>query len=352
MAVTSVTRVFSGQTASITPEQRSYVEIFMVVVDDPLDDQLTVAGAPGLPILGYYYQGPRTADPAATLKTIVPSRVDETRTVWLVQCNYETPKNAGSGGGQFEDSSNGPQPNDAGQITDNPFDWRDRVEFTHTIFGAPVTDAIIRSSILNGLIPTRAINSRGPVQVASGEVIDPPPEIDDAFGVLRITKCEQSWGASMAFAKPVVNSDSFEIRHPGFIRTIDRYAAKAYPCNGSLAWHTTAANQIIPYWQNVYEVAFTDRQGGWRISELNRGYNRRYQPGDDDGNGGSVPSDYRTTAKNKGLALIKRLTDADGNPIGPLLLDSDGKPLIEGAPIYIPYSAYDEVPFAGLALWS
>lgn len=358
MAVTSVKRLFSGQTASISPEQRSYVEVFLVQVNDPTDDQLTVSGATDpttglrIPLLGYYYQGPKTADPDATLKSIGPSRVEGTRQAWLVQCNYETPRNAGNRGGQFEDSSDGPQPNDQGVITDNPFDWRDRVEFSNTIFGSPVTDAIIRSSILTGLMPTRPINSRGPVQVASGEVIDPPPEIDDASGVLRITKFEDSWAKSAAYPKPVINSDPIDVRLPGFVRTIDRYCAKLYPCNGSLLWHTTQSNAVIPYWQNQYEVALTDREDGWRIKELNRGYNRRYQPGDDDGNGGSVPSDYRTTAKNKGLALMKRLTDADGNPIGPLLLDEDGKPLIDGPPIYITYSGYEEVEMSGLALWS
>lgn len=339
MAVTNVTRLFAGQTGEQsvtnlsgqavprTAVLNSYVVVYAVDVSDALDDQTIVVNANGIPRIGDGYSFGNGIDYEAKLKGKVPSRVEGTRLRWIVVCNYDN------------------QP-------ESPLDWREQLEVSKTVFAKPVTDAIIRSDILTELKPYghRAINSRGPIQVASGEVVDPPPEIDDALLFLRITKFESAWCASGSPNGVIINNDSFEIRKPGFVRQVDRYEAKLFPADGSLNYYASAKGEVVPYWINVYDVALNKL--GWRLQETNRGYCRRHNPGDPDGNGGEVPSDYVSTALAKGLPFMKRMTDQDGNPIGPLLLDRDGQPLKGNKALYVEYSAYEEQPFGGFNLWS
>lgn len=339
MASTTVTRLFAGQTgeksvSTLTGQSvgrithlKSYVVVYAVDVDDPEDDQTIVLAANGIPRLGDGYSFGRGTDYEAKLKALNPSRVEGTRLRWIIVCTYDN------------------QP-------ESPLDWREQLEVSKTVFAKPVTDAIVRTDILSDLKPAghRAINSRGPIQVASGEVVDPPPEIDDAMLFLRITKYESEWCQSGNPGGVVINNDSFEIRKPGFIRSVDRYEAKLFPSDGTLSYYTTSAGAINPYWVNVYDIALNKL--GWRLNETNRGYCRRKNPGDPDGNGGTVASDFVSTALDKGLPFMARLTDSDGNPIGPLLLDRDGQPLKGNQAVYIPYSAYEETPFGGFSLWA
>lgn len=352
MAATNVTKLYSGQTGSTSNDQRSYVEVYAVDVDSATDGKITVENAVhvayGIVIGLTYYRNFSEVDVEAKAKDFSSSRVEGTRLRWTVQVTYETPPKNDKG-----DESSEPQPDANGNLTDEPNDWRERIEWGANVFAKPVTDA----KLLSDKIPKiRAVDSRGPIVVASGEVVDPPPEMDDHDVALRITKFSRTFpNETAATYKNSTNNDAFEIRKPGLHLKISKYESRLLPITGSLNYHTQKSGTVVPYWQVNYELLIRwigEDSVGWRVAQLNHGYFRRQLAGDHSVEGGSLSQSTVDRRRQNGLAAMARLTDAESNPIGPLLLDYDGQPLKAGEnALYLLYSHLKEKSYGSLKIW-
>lgn len=340
MAVSTVTKLFSGQTGSRTAKERTYEASWMVVVTDPKDGPKIVVDAVkewlGKPWTGFS----NDVDSTARCESLVPSRVPDTRLVWTVKGTWKTESQGDGGVG------------DGGSIEFDPTKWRDEVE----VGSVKVTVPVDKATILIALPKIkRPQNSVGPIVNAAGDVLDPPIEKEESHQVIRITKYEAEFPSHLAPAYDnAINSDGFTISKPGLHRDIKRYQAKMEPITGSLNWYERKDGTQFAYWKNVYELHI--KQSGWRVEVVNRGRNRRAGPGDPNGqadkDGGKFISPGELAQRKKFRPPVTRIRDDDDFPVGPVLLDLDGNPLqaYDKNATYIPYGLYFEVEFANLGL--
>jgi hypothetical protein len=335
MAVSEVTKMFVGQTGNRTAKERSYEAAWMVVVTDPKDGPKIVTDAVkewlGKPWTGFS----NDVDSTARCESLTPSRVPDTRLVWLVKGTWKTEdpgdNNSGDGGG----------------IEFDPTKWRDEVE----VGSAKVTVPVDKATILTDLPKIRRPkNSVGPVVNAAGDVFDPPIEKEESHQIIRITKYEGGFPSSLAATYDnAINADGFTISKPGLQMDIKRYTAKMEPITGSLNWHEWKDGKQFMYWKNVYELHI--KRAGWRVEVVNRGRNRRAGPGDPNGQADDDSAKFispgEIAQKKKFRPPLAKIKDDDDFPVGNVLLDLDGNPLqyYEKDATYIMYGLYFEVPF-------
>lgn len=337
MAVTGVTLQYSGVSADNTKDRESYQEVYYVYIDAPVTDVSTILTAAGLPFYGKPYPGSATA----LCQTIRVAAHSETRTVYVVTANYES----------LDKQSQDQQKNDAGELTDNPSDWRDQVEWVPQKYTGPVENALYKGP--EDMPDIRRIDDGGPCVNAAGDVYDPPPERDRSIRVLRITKFLPYFPVELANNYDLtINEDTFTITKQGLRFFVDKYKARFEPLQGALGYHQTRAGVEIPYWKVVIELALNHR--GWRLKLLNQGINRRQLAGDTDDNGTVISTGdpdydgYINTQKTTTRIKDRDRVDTDK----PVLLDMRGQPYLSSTrpPIYLEYAAYPEMPFAPLNL--
>ncbi len=325
--------LFAGQGGERTLEERSYKAVWLVEVDDPQDDQVIVmavlAGYLGQPWVGLG----TGVDLEALCKGLSASRVAETRLFWLVEGNWETPPRD--------------QDNNDGETSDDPDDWRDRVDVAAAKFSAPME----RAKIITDLpMIGRPSGSFGPVVNAAKEVYDPPPEKEDSHRIYRITRAMKKFPAMLLDEyENAINSEKVTLKKDGLKRTFEPLTLKLEPAVSSLQYHRKQDGTDVAYYWVPFE--FHHKKAGWRFEIVNRGFNRRGAGGDPDGRGGTIsPSDLLAS---NGSPHMRRIVDSDDNPLGPTLLDLNGQP-VTGAKdaTYLVYAGYDELPFGKLGIWS
>ncbi len=326
-----ITMLNAGMTSTQDAEQRTYAAQWLVETTDSADNQVVVANA----LRGYLGQPwagfGNGQDLEAICVSITPSRVPDSTKFWIVQGKWETP--------QREDQSD-----DNGNPTDNPLDWRDRVEVGSAKFTVPVESAKLITDLAG---VGRPANSEGPVIAASGEVLDPPLEKEEAYRIYRITRMMKNFPAEQLDEyENAVNSDVVTLVKDGLKRTFQKYTLKMEPATSALQYHRRDDGSEIFYWAVPYEVHH--KKSGWRRKILNMGHHRRATAGDPDGRGGTISNSDLLN----GQPHMRRVVDADDNPMGKVMLDLDGQPLAMGAdPVYLTYAVHDELPFKKLGIW-
>lgn len=326
------TPVWEGQTGSFKIDGSEITAVYQVEVNNPLDGPQTVVLARGLPPIGSFYLVGNDANPLLTLREMTPTRVTGTRLLWHVACKYQSPNSDQSQSGTDED----------GKPQKDPRHWHDEIEIGYAGHTGPLEKATLVSPDLGRF---RRIGDEGPPINSAGEVFSPPAERDLSRFVLRITKNLNSYPVGNAKDYlDAINSDNFTInkRKLGFVFPVKKYQAKMRNVSGRLSF----ANEIA-YWPVTYEMEI-DTRGDWRFDLIDKGFAAALNPGDQDGNGGTLSANDFVN----GMPRLKQFTDTDGNPFTePQLLDGTGKLLAPGKPaVYIKYAGYTEKPFAKLRL--
>lgn len=328
----TVNLLFSGLSASVTPKKRSYVETYQVLLDAPSTAGV-VADLSGLPFFGKQYPG----YPSATCTERSASPEDDTRLKWIVNVTYETQ----------DSEQNENQKTEEGELSDNPFDWRDRWEWIPQKYTVTSEDAICNTDGMK----VRPKGKSGPAVNAAGDVFDPGIEKDVALRVLRVTKVEKSYPSWVENYENAINSDSFSIRKIGLFLNVKPFTAKMEPVQASLKYHQPKDGVEISYVEVVIEIVI--KFDGWRAKVQNRGLNRRQIYLDKTDNGQTIVK-ANPGANQVLLDPTKKpvtpILDTDKNIIGqPALLDLNGQPLPwDAEPLYIEYLIYPELPFANL----
>lgn len=345
MGVLSVNVRIPGRTVAQTKDKTTYAATYRAKLDSASTSDFEILSDYRIPFYGKPYDG----DPRAVCKAKNLSRLSDSTLFCDIDVAWETPDKPD------DNEDDKPKADDNGNPTDNPFDWRDKVQWIGAKFTKPAEDAIVRTDKISRFRP---LNGRGKPINAAGDVYDPPIEIDDSRGILRITKYLQEFpGDVERDYRDAVNSDEVAIIKKGFNRIFERFTLKMEPLQGQLLYHRQANGREIAYWETVYELAVN--WGGWRFNINNVGINESQWDGDTDDAGNALALDssgrlvYRDFDKIYTGPFAKRMKDPDGRPITvPQPLDFNGRPLAKNQPITtILYSLYtNERPFAPLNL--
>jgi len=336
MAAVGVAEIlWRGQTGKIDETgNREYTVVRAVTVDSAYDGPAVVLFAPGVGIIGQFYQIGNDVDVAAILREITPARDQEDRTKlrWLVTERYSTKAE--------EDKDK--QKNEDGEPEDDPEKWRDELDISFRQVSRPVEKAINRTD----LGKFRPKDQEGPVVNSALAVYDPPLEREQDIMVVRIVRRRKRYPADVVWArKTTINDDDFTINKPkqGLVLPVKKFQAKMPPVTGSLFYIADKKGKQKPYWKLTFEVHIDD-EFGWRQDVLDRGIHARALQGDPDGRGGTLSM---SASLPLGAVLNRRVTDSKGLPITePVCLDGFGQPLTAGSPfVYLTYSIYPELPF-------
>lgn len=336
MGVVSIRKLFAGQTGELSAKKVSYGAAWMVEVSSELDDQPIILNAlrPGLGTLFNWGLG---FDLQASLQSLSCTRVPDSRLWWLVEGNWES----------IENENDQEQRDEQGNSSDDPLDWRDRVERGAAKFTAPVEKAVLLTD-LSGI--GRAENSEGPVVNAAGDIFDPPIEVEEAHGIYRVTRNMRDFPTELADEyENAINKESYTIRLPGMKKTFKPFTLKAEPIVGQLQYHPQKNGNVFAYWSVTSELHHNKKT--WLHEPLNRGFNRRQAAGDPDGRGGTISNTdlVGPDGKPNGKPGKALMTDAEDNPTGPNNLDLNGQPLPPTAPpVYLKYRCYAALPFSKL----
>lgn len=336
MAVTSVTLGFRGQSANDDGKKRTFTEVWNVETNDPLDCGQTVIEANGLPRMGEYFESGNDRDREAVVKSIAPKRSESSRLFWSVTVTYETPDDPKDENKQKPDSN--------GKLTEKPDDWRPEVSVSPVMVQVPVEKATLRTELSELSFNLGKVGNDGPIINSAGIPFDPPPTIEYARKMLRITKSSLKYPADHETKyENRVNKDPWVLILPGYIRNFSKQTVRFIPFEASLQRQQLQNGAFIDYWQVNYNLLI-DEQRGWRMKILDRGIHTFVKPGDPDGKGGTWSSgDFPS-----GIPPLVRVTDPNGIPISePVLFDLKGKPS-NGKPYWIEYEVYEEVSFAAL----
>lgn len=278
------------------------------VETNSLDDgPLTVANAPGLPILGSSYRFGNEFYRNARLRHFSsPKRLGDASLFWELDLEYSTPspKDKGSGAGQ---DSNGQWTNPLAELADVDLSFED-----HDV---PITQIY---NLISGVIQ--------PIQNTAGQTFIPAPTRTESRAILTITRNEAVTanhpGLSVIYAN-TCNADVFWGATPGY-----------WLCKPI---HTQRQEKNMPdgsqfaYLKCTY--SFHGKAPNWDLSLLDEGdyYNQ----------GTAAP----------GVPPVRRaFKDNDGNPIQGALDGHGGKLTTGATPVYLTVRQYSRIAFAGLAL--
>lgn len=334
MAVTSVSLLHTGQSSESALKQRSYTSVYQVQVSSATDSPTLVENDFRIPFLGAFY----ASDPFAICVSRTATRVESTRLVWTVAVRYET-----------QDREDDDKKDDNGEESDDPFDWRDKWEFTASRETVPVEQARM---LTEGVEVWPFGTYRKPCN-AAGDVFDPPLEKPSTIRVLRITKILRAYPTWADKYEDSINNDTFTIRKPGLILKVLPFTAKLEPINASLDYHQPRQGQEIAFVRAIIEL--TIKKDNWHFFPLNHGFNRRQIYRDVTDNGNTLvriapgAGEELLDPKKAPTTAIK---DRDGQEVRvPVLLDKQGQPLAIGQePIHFRCAGYEEYPFAPLRL--
>lgn len=153
-----------------------------------------------------------------------------------------------------------------------------------------------------------------PIINKANEQFDPLPEVDDSRLVLSYSRNEASFPVNLAIQyMDAVNSDTWNGVEAGKVKCQSINATRQ---------HVATEEGVQYYWSVSYEFHF--RYDDWDLHILNQG--------------------YRTTLDGE----YESASDSEGRPLNaPVLLDSDGQELTEGAdPVFLDFEVYRRLPFA------
>jgi len=288
MAVTKVTQLWRGRSHSSDAQGgRTYRRKFDVYTDDKATEQSEVRQAVGVPRIGDIY-------PEDTGATVIGLQVEQEPNhdkLWHVTANYST------------DTGN----QNTGAEEENPLDRPAELEWSFVQFTK------IAETDLNG---EALLNS-------SGEIFDPPPEMDDSRPVLRIARNEAAFSAALAVDfMDAVNLDAFFGGQPGQVKVASISAVRQF-------------ENDVAFWRVVYEFHY--RRELWDLRVLDQGFHT-----------------FDGVTLDVIRELVNNVDDGPGTfqPVQkPERLDGMGGRLAPPeASVYLPYQVYKNRTFADLGL--
>lgn len=305
---------------------QTYQAQYIVTTTDPQDNVLQVFAAPGLPKIGDPFTAGSTSDMKVYCASRAPSRDAKDPCTWYVQCEFRSPK--------FN-------PNNPDKGSDDPFNWRDEVSIDSAKFTGPVTKALLYRD-LPGLQkasnPGDTIDIDGITPInAAGDPLNPPLERDMSRTIVKIRKYMANYPSGIESVVDTLNSTSLTISKPGFTFTFGVHQGKLEPTKGSLKYHRSRQNVIIPYWEVDLAIAFNSNS--WAVDAANLDTDQRALAGNKDGHGGTLSSAQIVP----GQPLKRAIKDINGHSIHhPVPLDLNGDPLGPNKPhTFIRYQIYD-----------
>ncbi len=324
-----VSRGQSGEFTLVNGEGgRRYTAVYQVKVTSASDGPAIVVAAVGLPTLGDPYSFGNDSDASVTLTSLTPARTDGTRLSWHVVASWETP--------------------DRNEGNDNPLEWESEISIGFAQFTEGVQQATNVAAV--GLIPPGQL---GPIVNSAQIPFDPPPERDSSRLWYRLTKfvADFPWEQAQEY-QDAVNIDDFLLPMDsiGLVKKlIAKRTAKMTNIGGSLRFQKNAAGTSVYYWPVTYDIQF--KPEGWRFNVLDRGLDRRQEPGDPDGRGGTISLDDLIVFNPDGIKTAK-IRDDKGVPLNePVNFNGQGQPLKRNEPaVYHKWIVYEELPFAALNL--
>jgi hypothetical protein len=324
--------------------RRSYTANYLFEVDNPLQGPAAIiayfASNGALPWIGSPFAYGTEADAASLCKSIAPDRIAKSN--WFtVRVNFEP-----------SEEQSDEKPDEDGNLTDDPLEWREDIDVSFTQISIPVELATFRGHNAGGVngqaMRVRALGSDGPIVNSAGVPFDPTYEKELDIKVVRFTRNVEEYDG--AFANEwisAVNSDQVTIDKP------------KYKCKDTWGPLTARIKQIsasfqmangVRFWKQTTEVHVSPL--GWRKLIVDRGLDRRQMAGDPgtellaDG----TPVAISASDIKPGTPNHARIKGPDGYPIAePVLLDGEGQPLQPDArPVYLEYQDYEEKAFAPL----
>ena len=349
MSVTNVALAWAGSTGSETKQGREFTTTYRVETDTHLDQTKTIIdffrdnasfGGLALPYLDSRYAFANDTDTSALCDSIAPKRAENSQQHWTVEFHYKTPDEEEEETGETE----------SGDASNNPLDWRPTVDISFVEYTRPVTKAIYRGGMTNGLLQE---GQEYPVVNSAMTILDPPLERAALQQLFRIGKYwfEYPWVAKFAFR--AVNKEAFSllVRDPNMIGedgrpTEDEGALNVsfspFQCQIASLNGALVKKHGLTVWKLSTEM-LVDYEFGFRVDVLDQGLAAKGGDGDPDGRGGT----WAEADIPNGVPHTRQLLDPNGVPItDPVLFNGQGQPLTLGAdPVHITWSIYPEHDF-------
>ncbi len=300
MAVTFVRPLKRGRTGTreAGAGKRTYTQTFIVGTDDPQDGSLTARtaidpnGGPVIPQPLTFYVAGNEFDLGAFVKSVEAHEIGETGMLWEVTVTAD---------------SEMPEPP---KDQENPLDRPPEVSWSFAQFQRVAEKDITGKAIVN----------------SAGQAFDPPVQIDDSRPVCNIDRNEDAFDPTVIFQyKDAINSDALDI---GGLAVLPGQAKMS-----NISARRQFENSQF-YWKVSYEIHI--KSDGWALSILDQGL-------------------YKEGVNNKPTPC----TDDAGNEVSvPVLLDGQGGQLAlppappgqTGAPVFLTFEVYTQLPFEALAL--
>lgn len=349
MAITDVSRARTHASGSWQQGQgREYTSRYTVECSSSNDGPATIMAyfllAGNVPRIGAPYIFGNDFDFTSFCDSITPTfRVGSADPyIWDVDCHFSAP-------GKRERGET-----EEGAPTDDPFTFHDEISTAFVKRPVPVETA----EYIEGFTSVEGRTSAdqwarerntptGPVTNSSGEVYDPPLEMDQPLEQITITKrLDRYPGDLIERYNGRVNRNDFTIDKPKykFRRTFPKYTVRVDNIDTQFAVENGKPLWIVTF------VLLVDYYLTWRPQILDRGIHARAEAGDPDGVGGIVSASEAVDGK----PTMRRLTDVTESeqPLSePIPLDGCGQPLAAGKPaIYVTWRVYEEADLSGLKL--
>jgi len=252
-----------------------------------------------------------------------PKRVSESTDVWTFVATYSTPDPADD------------KPDDNGEPSDTPNDWRMHVSVNTSPFSVPVRQAWNVDPIpVPGKFSSfvRPAFTYGPVVNSAGVPYDPPLMKEDNEIIYRIKGFTETLKVA-DLDWPINNINSVSLRWVTRLQKYyglknDKFEAFTLKCTSVAAdvgWWRDLVYYTIDYeFRYRHRAAnFEDPVDGWLEYVLDRGNSRLAGAGDPDGRGGTVSA----LDLKDGVAHAAPILDVDGRRVSEaILLDGAGQP--------------------------
>jgi hypothetical protein len=356
MAIVSVKTLHDGWTASITGKEiPTFNVVYLVEVDSPLDGNIRVLSASGIPVIGQSYSAGNDFYATSTCKSVSSSPVAGTRNLWQVTASYGKPEK------EDEDDDPSQGTTQDGEPTEDPLKFAVSMSMSSTrvtrdcIYGTYLgqyEDGNFdpNKSFNNGNPPTHAnVQSTGG-KITNGRAItnsvwtpfDPPVQteynrtnVKIRFNTLNSPQRIIPYVNSVNSKNLTINLSYRWADEWGQDRgSFGRVYIPAY--TGRLMGISTnpASRGGIGYHENEIEIEI-DKLFGWRLDVLDRGYATLDTQATF---GGS--STAGSTPKTNAVATEDGFASRD-----PVLLDGEGQALdiLQREAVYLRYGVYPEM---------
>jgi len=329
MAVTFPQLHWNGSTGEAVSEgggvRTMYQAIYKLKTTDPLDNAQLIleffVTDPNLPGLGAPYEYGNDSDHSALCYSIKPRRRRKNSQMWDVIVSYKTP----------DPDDEDYKPDENGDLTDNPLEWRPEFSVSHRAETRPVYSARYMGGFTGTAAeryPTPEDNTYRFVPMNSAFIpFDPPLEEVVTVRMVNITAyIEEFNGEAAATWHRALNERIVTIDLPWYYDWWGKYEARLEQVDASLERRfreqPNGQQEPIDFFQLNIMVAVDPDNHLKKV--VDRGVAARAIVGDPDGRGSTISSQDLV----EGMPRARHLVDADDNPITePVLFDGDGAPL-------------------------